>query len=128
LDSWSLPELTDFLNDQAQVMNRPLPYHILVNFTALGAVTPVWERDTITEIDEIGLPRFRTKLYDGRCFRDMWGYNSTLYELRESEANDRASQDRLRQVDRAIERGSELCDELFKIMADNASQRAGVGA
>lgn len=119
LDSWSLPELTGFLLEQSQVMRRPLPYRVLLNFVAQGAVTPVWERDTIREIDEIPLPRFQTKLYEGRCFKDMWGYNSTLYELRQEEVSEKASPDRLRQIDRAIERGSQLCDELFRVMADS---------
>lgn len=129
LDASALVELMKFINSQSKVMGRKMPYRLLVNQTASGAVKESWEKITIEEIDSNNLPRFQNTLYGGPVFKDIWGKRQTLQEIRadfvkelEALANAKNRQKeevtkKIAQLDRGIQRSSELCDELFSILA-----------
>ena len=116
LDAWSLPTVTSFVKEQSRVMHRPLPYRILVNFTAGGAVVTNWERDILNELDANKIPRFQTLLYEGNAFKDMWGEAATLYEMDADLKSGNARPDAIARSTKAITRMQALCDELFTVM------------
>ena len=120
LDVWSLPVITNFVEEQSRVMRRPLPYRTLVNFTADGAVTTQWERQVIDDLDTELVPRFQTLLFEGIVFKDMWGEVSTLYELQEAAISNNSKELKLKRIAKGIDRMQAICDELFTFMQDDA--------
>lgn len=118
LDAWSLPTVTQFVEEQSRVMRRPLPYRALLNFTAGGAVVTNWEKDIISDLDAASIPRFQTLLYEGTLFKDMWGEASTLYEMQHDAQESSTKADTANRHVKAIGRMRELCDEVFAVMRE----------
>ena len=125
LDGWSLRKVMEFIEAQEIIRRGTFPYRVLINYAASGSVMQTWEKEMVADLDRNGFKQFKTRLYDGPIFKDMWGLVSTLDEMLVEETaelaanpKNNAAKRRIEQIEKAILRRKILCDEIFTVMTE----------
>lgn len=109
--------------DEQEVVNRHVPYRIVVNRAAPGSVPSRVQRDNLDMVRENEHPRIRAMLRDGPPFDDIFSRRSLLTEQADP-VNGFFKLGRYapQQIERALDDAAAVTAEVLDVLAEQATE------